>query len=94
MLVMVWPRLQGQVSGAGLGVAAALFSAVAYAFNLILLRRIALKEHPAVIVAFQNCGPALVLAIPAALRLRADDGERPPDLSRGRRARRSPAISP
>ncbi len=67
MLVMVWPRLQGQVSGAGLGVAAALFSAVAYAFNLILLRRIALKEHPAVIVAFQNCGPALVLAIPAAL---------------------------
>ena len=67
MLVMVWPRLQGQVSGAGLGVAAALFSAVAYAFNLILLRRIALKEHPAIIVAFQKCGPALVLAIPAAL---------------------------
>jgi S-adenosylmethionine uptake transporter len=66
MLVMVWPRLQGHVSGAGLGVAAALFSAVAYAFNLILLRRIALKEHPAVIVAFQNCGPALCLAIPAA----------------------------
>jgi S-adenosylmethionine uptake transporter len=67
MLVMVWPRLQGHVSGAGLGVAAALFSAVTYAFNLILLRRIAMKEHPAIIVAFQNCGPALVLAIPAAL---------------------------
>jgi drug/metabolite transporter (DMT)-like permease len=67
MLVMVWPRLQGHVTGAGLGVAAALFSAVAYAFNLILLRRIALKEHPAIIVVFQNCGPALVLAIPAAL---------------------------
>lgn len=66
MLVMVWPRLQGQVSGAGLGVAAALFSAVSYAFNLILLRRIAVKEHPAVIVAFQNGGPALCLAIPAA----------------------------
>jgi S-adenosylmethionine uptake transporter len=66
MLVMVWPRLQGHVSGAGLGVAAALFSAVTYAFNLILLRRIALKEHPAIIVAFQNCGPALCLAIPAA----------------------------
>ncbi|AMJ59120.1 DMT family transporter [Bosea sp. PAMC 26642] len=66
MLVMVWPRLQGHVSGAGLGVAAALFSAVAYAFNLILLRRIAMKEHPAVIVAFQNLGPALLLAIPAA----------------------------
>jgi S-adenosylmethionine uptake transporter len=67
MLVMVWPRLQGGVAGAELGVAAALFSAVAYAFNLILLRRIAVKEHPAVIVAFQNAGPALVLAIPAML---------------------------
>ena len=65
MLVMVWPRLQGHVSGAGLGVAAALFSAVSYAFNLILLRRIAVREHPTVIVAFQNCGPALCLAIPA-----------------------------
>ncbi len=65
MLVMVWPRLQGHVSSAGLGVAAALFSAVTYAFNLVLLRRIATREHPAVIVAFQNCGPALCLAIPA-----------------------------
>jgi hypothetical protein len=67
MLVMVWPRLQGDVSNAELGVAAALFSAVAYAFNLILLRRIAQKEHPAIIVLFQNGGPALCLAIPAAL---------------------------
>jgi S-adenosylmethionine uptake transporter len=67
MLVMVWPRLQGHMPGAELGVAAALFSAVAYAFNLVLLRRIALKEHPAVIVVFQNCGPALCLAVPAAL---------------------------
>lgn len=66
MLIMVWPRLQGEVSGASLGVAAALFSAVSYAFNLILLRRIALKEHPAVIVAFQNLGPALCIAIPAS----------------------------
>ncbi|SIQ03599.1 MULTISPECIES: DMT family transporter [unclassified Bosea (in: a-proteobacteria)] len=65
MLVMVWPRLQGHVGGAGLGVAAALFSAVSYAFNLILLRRIATREHPTVIVAFQAVGPALVLAIPA-----------------------------
>lgn len=65
MLIMVWPRLQGHVSGAGLGVAAALFSAVSYAFNLILLRRIATREHPTVIVAFQAVGPAVVLAIPA-----------------------------
>lgn len=67
MLVMVWPRLQGHVSGASLGVGAALFSAVSYAFNLILLRRIALKEHPTIIVAFQNVGPAVCLAVPAAL---------------------------
>ncbi len=67
MLVMVWPRLQGGVTGAELGVAAALFSAVSYAFNLILLRRIALKEHPAIIVLFQNAGPALCLVIPASL---------------------------
>lgn len=66
MLIMVWPRLRGGVTGAELGVAAALFSAVSYAFNLILLRRIAMREHPAIIVAFQNCGPALLLAIPAA----------------------------
>lgn len=65
MLVMVWPRLQGHVSGASLGVAAALFSAVSYAFNLILLRRIAVREHPTVIVVFQNVGPALCLAVPA-----------------------------
>jgi len=65
MLVMVWPRLQGHVSDAGLGVAAALFSAVSYAFNLILLRRIAVREHPTVIVAFQTVGPALCLAVPA-----------------------------
>lgn len=67
MLVMVWPRLQGGVSGAEHGVAAALFSAISYAFNLILLRKIAVKEHPAVIVLFQNAGPALCLAWPAAL---------------------------
>ncbi|AZO78456.1 MULTISPECIES: DMT family transporter [unclassified Bosea (in: a-proteobacteria)] len=65
MLVMVWPRLQGGVTGAELGVAAALFSAISYAFNLILLRRIAVKEHPAIIVLFQNAGPALCLAWPA-----------------------------
>ncbi|MCO5092479.1 DMT family transporter [Bosea sp. (in: a-proteobacteria)] len=65
MLVMVWPRLQGHVGGTGLGVAAALFSAVTYAFNLILLRRIAVREHPAIIVAFQNAGPAFFIAVPA-----------------------------
>lgn len=67
MLVMVWPRLQGHVTGTELGVAAALFSAVTYAFNLILLRKIAMKEHPAVIVAFQTGGPAVCIAIPALL---------------------------
>jgi drug/metabolite transporter (DMT)-like permease len=65
MLVMTWPRLTGEVTGALDGVAAALVSAIAYAFNLVLLRRIALKEHPSIIVFAQNAGPALVLALPA-----------------------------
>lgn len=67
MLVMVWPRLGAGMSGDTLGVLAALASAVTYAFNLVLLRRLALHEHPVTIVAFQNCGPALVLAVPAFL---------------------------
>lgn len=67
MLVMVWPRLGGEVRGDTLGVLAALSAAVTYAFNLVLLRKLALHEQPPVIVAFQNCGPALVLAIPAFL---------------------------
>jgi S-adenosylmethionine uptake transporter len=40
---------------------------VFYAFNLVLLRQLAQRDPPNVIVAFQNAGPALVLAIPAAL---------------------------
>lgn len=67
MLVMTWPRLTGEVTGAVDGVAAALFAAVTYALNLVLLRRIALKEHPSIIVFAQNAGPALVLAVPAML---------------------------
>lgn len=64
MLVMVSPRLTGQAPASALGVAAALVSALTYAMNLILLRKLALREHPAIIVAFQNGGPALLLAIP------------------------------
>jgi drug/metabolite transporter (DMT)-like permease len=67
MLVMVWPRLGEQSSRDTLGIAGALFAAVTYAFNLVLLRRLALHEHPVTIVAFQNTGPALVLAIPALI---------------------------
>jgi drug/metabolite transporter (DMT)-like permease len=40
---------------------------VFYALNLILLRKIAQNEHPTIIVAFQNAGPALILAVPALL---------------------------
>lgn len=69
--VMLAPRLGAgieagmAVSGSTLGVAAALAAALFYALNLILLRRLAQNEHPAIIVAFQTAGPALVLAIPA-----------------------------
>ena len=66
MLVMLLPKLQEGVTGSTLGVIAALFSALAYAFNIILLRRLAVNQHPATIVAFQNWGPA-VLLLPFAL---------------------------
>jgi drug/metabolite transporter (DMT)-like permease len=66
MLVMLLPKLQEGVTGSTLGVIAALFSAFAYAFNIILLRRLAVNQHPATIVAFQNWGPA-VLLLPAAV---------------------------
>jgi drug/metabolite transporter (DMT)-like permease len=66
MAVMLWPNLQaGQVSST-LGIGAALFSAFAYAVNIILLRKLAVSQHPATIVAFQNVGPALLL-LPLAL---------------------------
>lgn len=62
MAVMLWPKLQAGVDGSTLGVAAALFSALSYAVNIILLRKLAVNQHPATIVAFQNIGPAIVLA--------------------------------
>jgi S-adenosylmethionine uptake transporter len=66
MVVMLWPMLGGGFSGSWIGVAAVLFSDFTYAVNIILLRKLALKQHPATIVAFQNWGPALVL-LPFAL---------------------------
>ncbi len=68
MAVMVGPKLGGggAVPAPLLGVAAALVSAVSYAFNLVLLRKLAQRDHPVVIVAAQNAVPALILALPAA----------------------------
>lgn len=62
MVVMLWPKLQSGFSGSMVGVAAVLFSDFTYALNIILLRKLAVKQHPGTIVAFQNIGPALVLA--------------------------------
>lgn len=62
MAAMLWPKLEEGLSGSTIGVAAALFSALSYAVNIILLRRLALRQHPATIVAFQNVGPAILLA--------------------------------
>ncbi|MGL5362383.1 MAG: DMT family transporter, partial [Bosea sp. (in: a-proteobacteria)] len=67
MLVMLSPKLAAGITGSTPGVVAALAAAVFYALNLILLRKIAQNEHAAIIVAFQNAGPALLLAIPAFL---------------------------
>lgn len=47
------------------GVAAALVSAVCYAFGLVLLRARAQRDPMTYIVFFQNLGPALILAAPA-----------------------------
>lgn len=66
MLVMLWPKLQAGVGGSTLGVAMAVFSALAYAFNIILLRKLATSQHPAIIVTFQCIGPGILL-LPFAL---------------------------
>jgi S-adenosylmethionine uptake transporter len=70
MLVMLWPQLGRGADAFGpdrlWGVAAALFSALSYAVNIILLRKLAVSQHPATIVAFQNAAPAALL-LPAAL---------------------------
>ncbi len=68
MAIMLWPKLESGLSGSALGVGAALFSAFAYAVNIILLRQLAVRQHPATIVAFQNIGPA-VLMLPFAVWL-------------------------
>lgn len=67
MIVM----LAGDVSftdlgtGAWIGAAAAVLSAVTYALNVIILRARATKDPVPTIVLFQNIGPALILALPA-----------------------------
>ncbi|WP_046866402.1 DMT family transporter [Microvirga massiliensis] len=48
------------------GVASALFSAVVYALNLVLLRQRAQRDHFVFIVLLQNVGPFLLLAPAAA----------------------------
>jgi S-adenosylmethionine uptake transporter len=67
MAAMLAPKLSQGVTGSTLGVASALASAVFYALNLVLLRKIAQRDPPSVIVAFQATGPALALALPAWL---------------------------
>jgi drug/metabolite transporter (DMT)-like permease len=67
MLVMLSPKLAAGITGSTPGVIAALAAAVFYALNLILLRKIAQSEHGTIIVAFQNVGPAALLAIPALM---------------------------
>jgi hypothetical protein len=61
----------GKLGGAGLGpevligAAAVLFSAVAYALNIIMLRHRATRDPLAQIILFQNVGPTLILLLPA-----------------------------
>jgi drug/metabolite transporter (DMT)-like permease len=61
----------GKVGTAGLGpevlvgASAVLLSAVAYAFNIIMLRHRATRDPLAQIILFQNVGPTLILLLPA-----------------------------
>jgi S-adenosylmethionine uptake transporter len=61
----------GKLGGAGLGpevligAGAVLFSAVAYALNIIMLRHRATRDPLAQIILFQNAGPTLILLFPA-----------------------------
>jgi drug/metabolite transporter (DMT)-like permease len=61
----------GKLGSAGLGpevligAAAVLFSAVAYALNIIMLRHRATRDPLAQIILFQNVGPTLILLLPA-----------------------------
>lgn len=48
------------------GIAAALVAAVTYALSMVMLRARATRDRVETIVFFQNVGPALVLAAPAA----------------------------
>ncbi len=49
-----------------IGAAAVLVSAVGYALNIVMLRHRATRDPLSQIVLFQNLGPAVILAIPAA----------------------------
>lgn len=68
MLVMLAGDVSfsGMDSSAWVGAAAAVLAAVTYALNVIILRSRALRDPVPTIVLFQNVGPALLLAVPAA----------------------------
>lgn len=57
-----------------LGALAAIFSAVTYAINMVLLRHRSKTDSVVTIVTFQNVGPALILAIPAMYSWSSLDG--------------------
>ena len=67
MLLIVGSKLGSAGLGpeALIGAAAVLFSAVAYALNIIMLRHRATRDPLAQIILFQNVGPALILLLPA-----------------------------
>ena len=76
-VVIIAGRLgSGQVSDdTGLGVAAILFSAVLYAYNLVLARQQALVAGPLEIASFHSGMGALVLGLAAPWFLSLPDGE-------------------
>ncbi len=69
MAIIVGGQIGGRsyAEGAWLGAAAVFVSAILYGLIIVLLRHRATKDPLAMIVLFQNVGPAVLLAVPAAL---------------------------
>jgi len=65
VLVIAWARADGEGARELLGVAAAVGSAVLYAYNIVLMRRQALAAGPVEIAFFQNATVVAMLALGA-----------------------------
>ena len=79
--IIIAAKIQGEFSNdAGWGIAAILFSATLYAWNLVLQRQQALVANPIEIVTFQNSIVSMILLLFAPWFLEVPDTEFAPEL--------------